>query len=224
MTNTTVNEQHLARLAELDTSEVSDALDRLKIPGQISGLLPVVIPTQLVGRAFTVRYGTAGSPPGSVGDYIDNLGPGTVVVLDNGGRTDVTVWGDLLTTVATERCISGTVIDGVCRDTSVIADSGYPVFSLGRWMRTGKDRVQVESYDVPVSIGGVRVEPGDYLRGDRDGVVCIPAARIEDVLAAAEAIRDAEGRIRSLVAGGASLREARELTQYHQLQTPFEGR
>lgn len=220
MTSTTVDEQFLARLGELDTSEISDALDRLKIPGQIPGVLPVVTPARLVGRAFTVRYGTAGSPPGSVGDYIDDLGPGTVVVLDNDGRTDVTVWGDLLTTVAAERRISGTVIGGVCRDTAVIADSGYPVFSLGRWMRTGKDRVQVEAYDVPVSIGGVRVEPGDYLRGDRDGVVCIPAALIEEVLAAAEAIRDAEARIRSLVTEGALLREARELTQYHQLQTP----
>ena len=80
--------------------------------------------------------------------------------------------------------------------------------------------MQVESYQVPVDIAGVRIEPGDYLRGDRDGVIAIPAARIGEVLDAAEQIRDAEERIREQIAGGASLREAREQARYHQLQTP----
>ncbi len=208
------------RLLALDTSELSDALDRLKICGQLYGVLPVVPTAQLAGRAFTVRYAPASTPPGTVGDYIDDLGPGDIVVLDNAGRTDVTVWGDLLTTVAASRSVAGTVIGGVCRDTRVIADADYPVFALGRWMRTGKDRVQVESYQVPVDIAGVRIEPGDYLRGDRDGVIAIPAARIGEVLDAAEQIRDAEERIREQIAGGASLREAREQARYHQLQTP----
>ena len=80
--------------------------------------------------------------------------------------------------------------------------------------------MQVESYQVPVDIAGVRIEPGDYLRGDRDGVIAIPAARIGEVLDAAEQIRDAEERIREQIAWGASLREAREQARYHQLQTP----
>jgi 4-hydroxy-4-methyl-2-oxoglutarate aldolase len=214
------SDSFLERLLALDTSELSDALDRLQIAGQVPGVMPVLADAQLAGRAFTVRYGPAATPAGSVGDYIDDLGPGTVVVLDNAGRTDVTVWGDLLTTVAVERGVAGTVIDGVCRDTRVIEDAAYPVFSRGRWMRTGKDRVQVEAYQVAVSVGGVRVEPGDYVRGDRDGVVCIPADTLEQVLTVAEEIREAEAEIRRLLSTGQSLREARDRTRYHRLQTP----
>ena len=104
---------------------------------------------RLVGRAWTLRYGTVGEDPGSVGDYIDDLGPGQVVVLDNQGRRDATVWGDLLTTVAAGRRVAGTVIDGVCRDVDRSIELGYPIFSRGNWMRTGKDRVRVEEIGGP---------------------------------------------------------------------------
>ncbi|GEL17233.1 RraA family protein [Pseudonocardia asaccharolytica] len=213
----------LDRLRALDTSELSDALDRHGVAGQCHGLFPVDRAMHFAGQAFTVRYGPAGSPPGDVGDFIDDLGPGTVVVLDNQGRTDATVWGDLLTSVASVRGVAGTVIDGVCRDSSVCVDLGYPVFSRGRWMRTGKDRVQVEAYQAPVSIGGVRVVPSDYLIGDADGVVVVPAGEVTTVLASAEEIRDAEQQIRKLVGAGARLREAREQTGYHRLQSRAEG-
>ena len=104
---------------------------------------------RLVGRAWTLRYGTVGEDPGTVGDYIDDLGLGQVVVLDNQGRRDATVWGDLLTTVAAGRGVAGTVIDGVCRDVDRSIELGYPIFSRGNWMRTGKDRVRVEEIGGP---------------------------------------------------------------------------
>ena len=66
------------------------------------------------------------------------------------------------------------MIDGVCRDVALCMKLGYPVFSRDHWMRTGKDRVQVEATNVPVNIGEARVQPGDILRGDADGVVVIP--------------------------------------------------
>ena len=164
----------LGPLALLDTSHVSDALDKLGINGQCLGLLPLVRDSRLAGRAFTVRYVPVGTDRGTVGDYIDDLEPGTVVVLDNAGRLDATVWGDLLTATASRRQLAGTVIDGVCRDTDRAVELGYPVYSRSRWMRTGKDRVRVDGYNMPVTIGGVRVEPGDYLLGDADGVVVVP--------------------------------------------------
>lgn len=206
-------------LKDLDTSHVSDALDRLGIAGQCLGIMPLDRGFRLAGPAFTVRYVPVGTDPGSVGDYIDDLDPGTVVVLDNAGRLDATVWGDLLTATAARRDIGGTVIDGVCRDSDRALELGYPVYSRGRWMRTGKDRVRVDGYDVPVSVGGVRVEPGDLLLGDADGVVAVPAARAEEVIAAAERIRDAENRIRAEVEQGNSLTDARAAAGYHTLQT-----
>jgi 4-hydroxy-4-methyl-2-oxoglutarate aldolase len=213
-----VHEQNTQRLSVLSTSAVSDALDRLGIPGQALGIAPQARTFRLVGRAWTLRYGPVGQDRGTVGDYIDDLGRGDVVVLDNQGRLDATVWGDLLTTTAHRNGVAGTVIDGVCRDVDRSLDLGYPIFSRGHWMRTGKDRVRVEAVQVPVSIGGIRVESGDLLLGDGDGLVVIPAARAEDVLSAAEQIDQAKQSIRKSVEAGMPLREARVKFRYHDLQ------
>ncbi|MCL2471232.1 MAG: RraA family protein [Propionibacteriaceae bacterium] len=208
----------IARLGALSTSGVSDALDKLAIPGQALGIKPVDRDFRLVGRAWTLHYGPIGQVRGTVGDYIDDLGPDDVVVLDNQGRLDATVWGDLLTVTASHRGVAGTVIDGVCRDIGRSLSLGYPIFSRGNYMRTGKDRVQVEATQVPVSIGGIRVEPGDYLLGDGDGLVIVPASQIEAVLEAAESIEQAEDRIREYVEQGMPLVEARRQVGYHDLQ------
>lgn len=210
---------NVERAGRLDTATLSDALDRLKIVGQCHRILPVDADFRMVGRAFTVKYGPAGNPPGTVGDYLDRVETGRVVVLDNGGRDDATVWGDILTELAHHKGIAGTVIDGVCRDSALCRDLGYPIFSRGRWMRTGKDRVQVEAEQVPVTIGKARVAPGDILRGDADGVVVIPKAWEEQVLEAAETIAAAEDRIREAIRSGMSLAEARAAQGYHTLQS-----
>jgi regulator of RNase E activity RraA len=86
-------------------------------------------------------------------------------------------------------------------------------------MRTGKDRVQVEATQVPVSIGNVRVAPGDLVRGDADGVVVLPALHENDILDASEAIARAEDSIRELTRGGTRLDQARQRHGYHALQT-----
>lgn len=211
------------RLGSFSTSAISDAMDKLGIGGQIEGLLPIERGMRFVGAAFTVKYVDVGDEPGTVGDYIDDLTAGTVVVLDNDGRTDATVWGDILTEVAHAKGIAGTVIDGVCRDTDKAVELGYPLFSRSRWMRTGKDRVKVESYQQPVQIGGVTVNPGDVLLGDADGVLAIPAKRVPEVVDIAQSIDEAEESIREAVRRGESLREARAAAGYHNLQTREEG-
>lgn len=215
----TVADANVRRAAALDTATLSDALDKLGLNGQCYRIKPRSSDFRLAGRAWTLLYGPAGDPPGTVGDYIDDVPPGSVVVLDNGGRENATVWGDILTEIAHRRGIAGTVIDGICRDVALCLKLGYPVFTKDHWMRTGKDRVQVEATGVPVNIGDVRVCPGDLLRGDADGVVCIPKGREDEVLAVAEAIEAAENAIREAVRGGMRLDEARRQHRYHQLQT-----
>jgi regulator of RNase E activity RraA len=210
---------NLERASRLDTASLSDALDKLGINGQCYKIAPRDSSFRMCGRAYTLLYGPAGTPPGTVGDYIDDVPAGSVIVLDNGGRDNATVWGDILTEIAHRRGIAGTVIDGICRDVSMCLKLGYPVFSRGHWMRTGKDRVQVEATNVAVSIGDVRVLPGDLLRGDADGVVVIPREHEEKVLATAEEIEAAEDRIRTAVRSGVRLDEARQANRYHQLQT-----
>jgi len=210
---------NVARAAKLDTPTLSDALDKLGIVGQCYKIKPRDPNFRLAGRAWTLKYGPAANPPGTVGDYIDDIEPGSVIVLDNNGREDATVWGDILTEIAHRRGIAGTVINGINRDTHLCLSLGYPVFSIDNWMRTGKDRVQVEATGVPVNIGGARVAPGDILKGDTDGVVVIPKEHEDRVLAVAEEIEAAEQKIRDTTRTGVRLDEARRQFKYHQLQT-----
>lgn len=209
----------VALFAGLDTPGVSDALDKLGLPGQCLGIAPLDnYSAVVVGPAFTVQYVSASVPPGTVGDFIDDVAPGDVVVIDNGARTDCTVWGDIMTQYAGSRAIAATVIDGVCRDVSKALSDGYPVFSKGRFMRTGKDRVQVQSVNQPVSIGSARVCARDIVVADANGVVIVPRARAAEVAACARQIESVEAQIRTLITQGKTLEQARTALGYHSLQ------
>jgi len=210
----------VALFAGLDTPGVSDALDKLGLPGQCLGVMPLAnYDTVLVGPAYTVQYVSASTPPGTVGDFIDDVAPGDVVVIDNQGRTDCTVWGDIMTQYAGQQGIAATVIDGVCRDVTKALGDGYPIFSKGRFMRTGKDRVQVQAINQPVSIGTARVCARDIIVADANGVVVVPRERAREVAATARRIEAVEAQIRTQISQGKSLREAREALGYHTLQS-----
>ena len=215
-----IEDKELVALFEgLDTPGVSDALDKLGLPGQCLGVAPLDNYSKvIVGPAFTVQYVSASVPPGTVGDFIEDVAPGDVVVIDNGGRTDCTVWGDIMTQYAGTRQIAATVIDGVCRDVNKALGDGYPIFSKGRFMRTGKDRVQVQSVNQPVSIGLARVCARDIVVADANGVVIVPRAHAAEVAACARQIESVEAEIRALISQGKTLKEARAALGYHNLQ------
>lgn len=212
-----VNVEVIKRFRKLPTSVVSDALDRLGIAGACLGIKPIIPGVKAVGPAYTVRYTPMGVVGGTVGDYIDEVPRGYVVVLDNRGRTDCTVWGGILSYVAKKRGIEGTVIDGVCRDVDDILRLRYPVFSRGFFMRTGKGRVRMDAVNVPVTVGGVLVRPGDMIVADSSGVVVVPRERAEEVLSIAEEVHEAEENIVRAVDEGLSLGEARKKYRYHKL-------
>ena len=207
------------QLQSLGNATLSDALDRLGIDGQCVGIMPFDRQMSLAGPAFTVRMVPVGTSGGSVGDYIDDVEPGQIVVIDNDGRLNATVWGDILTLVSSQREIGGTVIDGVCRDIDLSIERRYPIFARANTMRTGKDRVTADAYNVTVQVAGVRVAPGDWVVGDGDGVVVIPQQRLKQVLEVAQEISAAEERIREAVRSGKRLDEARKAARYHSLQT-----
>lgn len=214
-------DNNVERASKLDTATISDALDKLRISGQCLGIKPRDHNFRLAGRAYTILYGPMDAEnPGTVGDFIDKLDPGTVVVIDNGGRRDATVWGDILTFLANKKGLAGTVIDGACRDIHLCLSLGYPMYSRSYSMRTGKDRVQVDAEQVPVNIGDAKVLPGDLMRGDADGVIVIPQSREDEVLAVAEEIDAAEMKIRAYLEEGKTIAEARAQMKYHSLQTP----
>ena len=120
--------------------------------------------------------------------------------------------------VAARRGIAGTVINGVCRDTVEADAAAYPLYAVGRFMRTGKDRVQVDAVGEPIILGDVRVTPGDLVVGDQDGIVVVPAGRALDVLRRAKVMHDVEVMIVEAALNGMPLTEARRQFGYHALQ------
>lgn len=209
----------IEELKKMDTPSISDAMDKLGIPCGLLGIQPVVRGHKICGDAFTVHYIPCGMTKGTVGDFIDDVKPGQVVVIDNNGRTYCTVWDDIMTFTAKTKGIEGTVIDGVCRDVNGIEQLGYGIYTKSVYMVTGKERVTVDQVNVPVAISGVQVVPGDLILGDDSGVVVIPYEKAEEVLKLAKHIESVEQEIIADVKNGSSLKEARAKHGYHHLQS-----
>ena len=202
---------------ELGTPTLSDALDRLGVAGQCQGIR-MQGGGGCAGPAFTVRYLPVGVSGGTVGDYVDDVPANAVIVLDNNGRTDVSVWGGLLSLAAAQKHIAGTIIDGVHRDTQEMKALGYSLFSRGAFMRTGKYRVAVAAINEDAQLSGIRVANNDLVIADEDGVVVIPQQYIEDVLSTAQTIQVAETKIAGALRNGQRLDKARSQTGYFNLQ------
>ena len=205
---------------EISTATISDALDKLRIMGGCKDILPIIDNKKIVGPAFTLKYVPVGPESGTVGDYLEATMQGDIIVIDNEGRTHCTVWGDLLTFTAQKLGVSGTVIDGVCRDVTRIRELDYPIFTKGRFMVTGKGRVQLEGVNIPITISNVLVCPGDIVVADDSGVVIVPLARAEEILQLARDIAEAEGLIKKAIENGMPLSEARKQFHYYDLQKP----
>jgi 4-hydroxy-4-methyl-2-oxoglutarate aldolase len=215
-----VTDANVLRASRLDCAALSDALDRLAIVGQCYKIRPCDPNFRMAGRAFTVLYEAVQDTPGTVGEFIDDVPPGSVVVIDNQGKDDVGTWGNILTEAAHRRGMAGTVIDGNNRDVALCRELGYPVFSRNTWMRTGKGRIQLKALQVAVTIGGVAVHPGDIVVGDPDGIVILPRAQEDAILSAAEQITANENKLRDAIRNGMRMDEARVAYHYHSLQSP----
>lgn len=209
----------VAAFGALPTACVSDAMDRLGLLGSAHGLSPLRDDMTVVGRAYTVRYSPVGAGGGNVGDFLDDVPPGGVVAIANNGRTDCTVWGDIMTATAINRGIAGTVIDGVCRDVAFALSRKYPLYTRGRFMRTGKDRVSVAELGGVITVGDVQVAAGDIILGNADGIVVIASARAEEILALSQDIEQIENQILAEVNQGIPLSVARQRHGYHSLQS-----
>jgi regulator of RNase E activity RraA len=139
---------------------------------------------------------------------VDDLRPGEVAVLACGGPTDrIAPWGELLTTASVARGAAGCVTDGLVRDVRRIREVGFPVFHGGIGPLDSKGRGEMMAMDVPVECGGVRVEPGDYVLGDVDGVVVVPRVAAEETFRQALGKVAAEDRTREMLAAGRRLKD-----------------
>ena len=192
------------RLSRLDACAVSDALDALSLPGAAVGLRAVSVPALVTGPVITIDLVAAGThdaaSPASTATRrhlgtaaVDAASPGDVLVVAHHGRADAAGWGGVLSAGACSRGVAGVIVDGAVRDVDQAAGYGLPVYASAAVPRTARGRVTERAWNVPVTIAGVPVRPGDYVIADGSGVVFIPRVRARNVLARAEAITRAEG-------------------------------
>ena len=204
----------LAELRELNAAILSDVMDSLGLTGQ--AMKPFVRPLDdsrlMVGRARTGLYMPVfevrpGENPYEVEiALVDDLKPGEVVVLACHGPTErIAPWGELLSTAAAARGAAGCVTDGLVRDIRMIRTMGFAVFHGGIGPLDTKGRARMVERDVPVQCGGVRIEPGDIVLGDADGVVVVPRARERQVVDLALAKVRGETDTRQALQAGESL-------------------
>lgn len=207
-------------LEQLSTAELSDALDACGIEGCLLGIRPLASGMKLVGPVFTVQYlsyeGHDGGEFKTAGNYIDEVPRGHVILIENQGRSDCTTWGDILTQVAIKKGIAGTVVHGAVRDVEFIKKSNYPLFSMATFMRSGKNRVYKSDQQCSLQINGVKINPGDMLVADENGVLVIPLARVDEVVEKASNIKATEQAIIESVLAGNSLEMARKQHRYDQ--------
>lgn len=210
------------RLLQLDTAAVSDAMDSLGINRALFGIAPRVDGAKIAGPAFTVQYEALSNEPATfqnAANYIDEVPPHAVVVVNNDANTACTSWGDILTRKALRQDIAGTVINGSARDIETIRKLGYPLFTAGIFMVSGKNRVRLKATNVPVEIAGVTVQPGDWIFGDDNGVVVIGVEHLQAVIERAENVNNTEIGIVKAIESGESLVAARQNFGY---STPWE--
>jgi len=187
----------LERLASLPTPNISDNMQRHY--GATAALRPYHRGGKLVGPAFTVK-----TRPGDnllVHKAIDMAAAGDVIVVDAGGEVAQAIIGEIMTKHAAKRGIAGFVIDGAIRDADAIAGASLPVFARGVTHR-GPYKDGPGEINVPVSIGGMVVNPGDIIVGDGDGVLAVPQEVAEKVIAAATAQNRKEAATLAAIAAG----------------------
>ncbi|WP_405997700.1 RraA family protein [Streptomyces sp. NBC_00829] len=195
------------RITDLDVCCISDAMDSLGLAGVAEGLTPMWQGAKAAGRAVTTKLAPgeapADAPPVHLGaQAVERSQRGSVIVVDNGGRSSMGAWGGLLSMAASIRGVAGVVMDGACRDVDEARLLGFPAFARAAATRTARGRVHEQACGEPVQLGGVTVESGDIVVADGSGVVVVPAGHAERVIESAEKIARREKVMQDRLRGG----------------------
>jgi 4-hydroxy-4-methyl-2-oxoglutarate aldolase len=194
------------RLRRLDTCAVSDARDRLGLSDTVvTSVKNLVNLRRVAGVVTTVRLGPV---TGQIAtrhlctSAVENSDSQHVIVVDHQGRSDCAGWGGNLSRAADQRAVAGTLVYGAARDIDEAREVGYAVFATASTPRTARGRTQEHAWNEPITFDGIRVAPGDYVIADSTGIVFIPAAEVESVIAAAEMIAGTEADMARAIAQG----------------------
>ncbi|HLR65988.1 MAG TPA: RraA family protein [Virgibacillus sp.] len=209
------------RLKVLSTTNVSDALESKGLDGATYGILPTWEGcNKIVGEAVTVKITAAGvkKSESHLGvNAIELAKEGDIILIDNGGRLDVSCWGGILANGAKSKGLEGVVVDGACRDIDDFVDEKFSVYSRGAVVSTARGRIMEEATNVTVQFGGVQVNPGDIVFADRSGVVIIPKVNLEEVLDKAEELFQKEEDMIREIKNGASMKEVDTKYNYEKM-------
>lgn len=221
----------IQRLRRLDVCAVSDALDKLGLPGAVTGLpLRSAGPggqSRIAGRAVTMKVGPGqppAGPPKHLGcSAIEQAGPEHIIVVEQRSGLEAGCWGGLLTLGAKVRGVAGVVADGPLRDVDEAIAYEFPIYSRSLTSRTARGRVVELGTQVPVTLGAelggqATVRPGDYVLVDRSAVIVIAAADIERVLEAAETIVAKEAAMAKAILSGTPIGEVMGGNYEHMLE------
>lgn len=211
-------ERTALRLRELYSAVVYDVMDEMGLPHQCLDLAiaPLDRSMQVAGPAYTVAAGPdvrerAEMPPNTkLADFgvFTRMYSGCVVVVGASGERQSGIWGELMSNASRARGATGVVIDGGIRDGRLVREvEGLSVFARYTSPIESLRRSRIHDIEVPISMTGtltsqVRVNPGDWIFGDEDGVLVIPAAALDEVLAKSEEAKGIEDKVREEVRAG----------------------
>ena len=146
-------------------------------------------------------------PYGKIFEAYDLVQSGDVIVVATNGEVRSGLWGELLSTAAVARGVYAVVTDGLVRDIRLMNDMGFHCFCRGCSPLDSAGRILPRDVQVPVTCAGVRVEPGDFVLADYEGVVVIPAAIREQVYGKCLEKLEGENTVRDELSSGRSPRE-----------------
>ena len=196
-----------ARLGRLDSCAVSDALDSLGLPAAVTGIRRLSTARPIAGPVRTVRLGTAKPGHGAPRRHlctaaVEAARDGDILVIEQHSGIDAAGWGGVLSAAAKANGIAGVVVDGPARDVEEAIERDFPVYAREATARTARGRIHEVEDNGEITVGGVTVNPGDLVIADASAVVFVPAARAEEVVAAAERITAKERLMTAAVLSG----------------------
>jgi regulator of RNase E activity RraA len=183
--------EFIARLQQLDSCAVSDALDKLGLKGSVTGIRRYTTDRRVAGRVLTVKLDRAEGRTNTrhlCTAAIEAAQPGEIIVVEQSTGLDAASWGGNLAIGAKMRHVAGVIVEGPARDIDDCAREDFPVFARANTARTARGRIVEVSTGEPVVVGDVTVTPGDYVVADGSAVVFIAQSEIARVLETAEAI------------------------------------
>jgi regulator of RNase E activity RraA len=195
----------IARLGRMDSCAVSDALDKLGLTGEVTGLHRYSTERRIAGRVLTVKMGPADGRPSTrhlCTAAIEAAQPGDIIVIEQRTGIDAACWGGNLSIGAKVRGVTGVIVEGPARDIDDSRKLDFTVYAREHTARTARGRIIEVATNEPVQVGDVTVSPGDYVIADASAVVFVAASEIERVLAAAEDIMAREEKLAQAIAAG----------------------